>query len=116
MPYKIYTYEDPYKLDQTDFWDEIAGLPHFCVSRTLVNGLKDVFGDKLKGLICTLDDLTSHEEVYKQWTDNISLRVQQYSALSAAFKWLLDKNKIASPFYMALTHNQNHFWRHYAFL
>lgn len=109
MPYKIYTYEDPYKLDQTDFWDEIAGLPHFCVSRTLVNGLKDVFGDKLKGLICTLDDLTSHEEVYKQWTDNISLRVQQYSALSAAFKWLLDKNKIASPFYMALTHNQNHF-------
>ena len=24
MPFKIYTYEDPYKLDQADFWEEIS--------------------------------------------------------------------------------------------
>lgn len=109
MPFKIYTYEDPYKLDKADFWSEIAALPHFCGARTLVNGLKDVFGDKIKGLICPLDELVEHEEVYMQWTDNISRRVQQYSAFSAAFKQLLEKRRISKPFHMALEQNQNHF-------
>ena len=109
MPFKIYTYEDPYKLNQTDFWDEIASVPHFCGARTLVNGLKDVLEDDIKGLIMPLDELVQHERIYKQWTDNISLRVQQYSALSSAFKQLLDKRKISKSFHMALSQNQNHF-------
>ena len=109
MPYKIYTYEDPYKLDKADFWEEISSLPHFCSARTLVNGLKDVLGDSIKGLICPLDTLIEHEKVYKQWTDNINLRVQQYSALTTAFKHLRDKGKIDEQFYRALTQNQNHF-------
>lgn len=109
MPFKIYTYEDPYKLEKTDFWSEISALPHFCSARTLVNGLKDVLGDQIKGLICPLDDLIEHEDVYMQWTDNISLRIQQYSAFSAEFKRLLEKRKISKPFHMALEHNQNHF-------
>ncbi len=109
MPFKIYTYEDPYKLDKADFWPEISALPHFCGARTLVNGLKDVLGDNIQGLICPLDDLVNHEAVYMQWTDNISLRVQQYSAFSAAFKQLLEKRKISKPFHMALEQNQNHF-------
>ena len=109
MPFKIYTYEDPYKLDKADFWSEISALPHFCSARTLVNGLKDVLGDSIKGLICPLDELVQHEEVYMQWTDNISLRVQQYSAFSAAFKQLLEKRRISKPFHMALEQNQNHF-------
>lgn len=109
MPYKIYTYEDPYKLDKADFWTEISALPHFCSARTLVNGLKDVLEDKIQGLICPLDDLVNHEDVYKQWTDNISLRVQQYSAFSSDFKQLLDRRRISKPFHMALEQNQNHF-------
>lgn len=109
MPFKIYTYEDPYKLDKADFWAEISALPHFCSARTLVNGLRDVLGDNIKGLICPLDDLVNHEEVYMQWTDNVSLRVQQYSAFSAEFKQLLEKRKISKPFHMALEQNQNHF-------
>ena len=36
MPFKIYTYEDPYKLNKADFWSEISALPHFCSARTLV--------------------------------------------------------------------------------
>ena len=59
MPFKIYTYEDPYKLDKADFWNEISALPHFCSARTLVNGFKDVLGDKIEGLICPLDDLVN---------------------------------------------------------
>lgn len=109
MPFKIYTYEDPYKLDKADFWNEIAALPHFCGARTLVNGLKDVLGDKIEGLICPLDELVEHEEVYKQWTDNISRRVQQYSTFTADFKLLLEKRRISKPFHMALEQNQNHF-------
>ena len=66
-------------------------------------------GDKIEGLICPLDDLVRHEDVYMQWTDNISLRIQQYSTFSAAFKQLLEKRKISKPFHMALEHNQNHF-------
>ena len=58
MPYKIYTYADPYNLDKADFWNEISSLPHFCGARTLVNGLKDVLGDSIKGLICNLDALS----------------------------------------------------------
>ena len=109
MAYKIYTYEDPYKLDQADFWDEISSLPHFCVARTLVNGLKDVLGDKIQGLICPLDDLIKHENIYQKWTDNINLRVQQYSALTTAFKKLQEIGKISDSFFMALCQNQNHF-------
>ena len=109
MPFKIYTYEDPYKLDKADFWNEISALPHFCSARTLVNGLKDVLGDKIEGLICPLDDLVEHEEVYMHWTDNISLRIQQYSAFSAKFKQLLEKQVITKAFYSALDKNQNHF-------
>lgn len=109
MPYKIYTYEDPYKLDKCDFWEEISVLPHFCGARTLVNGLKDVLGDSIKGLICTFDSLIEHENVYKNWTDNIGLRVQQYSAITSEFKRLFDKGSIDENFHLALTQNQNHF-------
>lgn len=109
MPYKIYTYEDPYRLDQTDFWEEISTLPHFCGARTLVNGLKDVLGDSIKGLICTFDSLIEHEEVYKNWTDNIERRVQQYSALTNVFNQLYEKQKIDEKYRLALTQNQNHF-------
>ena len=89
MPYKIYTYADPYNLDKADFWQEIASLPHFCVSRTLVNGLKENLRDSIQGLLCPLDDFVSHESVYYQWTKNISLRVRQHSELTALFKGAL---------------------------
>ena len=101
MPFKIYTYEDPYKLDKADFWAEISALPHFCSARTLVNGLRDVLGDNIKGLICPLDDLVNHEQVYMQWTDNISLRVQQYSDFSAEFKQLLEKRGFYEQLYQS---------------
>lgn len=28
MAYKIYTYADPYRIMETDFWLEISKLPH----------------------------------------------------------------------------------------
>lgn len=108
MAFKIYTYEDPYKLNRTEFWDEICDLPHFCVARTQVNGLKDVLGNDIKGLLCPLDDLVGHERIYKSWTNNIGLRIQQYSVVSAIFDDLLNRGHIDELFYMSLRHNQNH--------
>lgn len=107
MPYKIYTYADPYNLDKADFWNEISSLPHFCGARTLVNGLKDVLGDSIKGLICNLDALINHDDIYKSWTGNIGLRLQQYSALSSYFKRLLDSGKLKKEFYIAVLINSN---------
>ena len=109
MPYKIYTYADPYNLDRADYWEEIASLPHFCSARTLVNGLKDVIGDNIKGLICDFDALIDHENVYKQWTKNVGRQVQQYSVLSSAFNKLLDDGRITKEFHLALSQNQNYF-------
>lgn len=113
MPYKIYTYEDPYKLNKTDFGAEIFSLPHFCSARTLVNGLKDIYGDEIKGLICAFDDFVQHEGIYKSWTDNISLRVQQYSRLTSIYSRLHGKQignaTIDNQFLLALMQNQKHF-------
>ena len=36
MAFRIYTYEDPYKLNQTDFWPGICAIPNFCVARGLL--------------------------------------------------------------------------------
>lgn len=109
MPYKIYTYEDPYRLSETDFWEEISSLPHLCVARTLVNGLKDVMQDDIKGLLCPLDDLIKHENIYHDWTDNVSRRVHQYGTLTAWFQQLLSEGKIDENFRMALWQNQTYF-------
>lgn len=109
MPYKVYTYEDPYKLNQTDFWEEIATLPHFCVARTLVNGLKDVIKQDIHGLLCPLDDLVKHQGVYNSWTDNIGLRIQQYSALTAIFNKKNKDGSIDPLFRQSLGQNQTQF-------
>ena len=81
MPYKIYAYRDPYKLNQTDFWPEISDLPHFCVSRTLVNGLKDVMSDSIRGLLCPLDDFVN--KVYGGWTKD-STAYRTFTRLSGS--------------------------------
>lgn len=117
MPYKIYTYEDPYQLHRTDFWEEIRTLPHFCVARTLVNGLRSVMQNQIEGLLCPLDDLVSFPKegikssckVYGDWTGNISRRIQQHSILTNIFDRELQNGKIDAPFRQALEHNQTHF-------
>ena len=66
MPYQILTYTNPYEIDQAPFWNEIKDLPHFCVARTLVNGLVDVMQDSIGNLICPLDDLLKQEGIYQE--------------------------------------------------
>lgn len=109
MPYKVFTYTDPYKLDQTEYWAELSLLPHFCVSRTLVNGLKANFRDHIFGLICPLDDLVSHKDVYDSWTNNIGLRVRQHSELTELLKSYYNNGLIDKNFYLSLQQNESRF-------
>ena len=111
MPYKILTYTNPYEINKTTYWNEIKDLPHFCVARTLVNGLVDVMQDSIGGLICPLDDLVKHKYIYKEWEDNISRRIEQYSYLTKLFAET--KVKSSDPrkeeFFSALGKNQSQF-------
>ena len=48
MSITVYTYHDPYKLNENSaLWGEISNCPYFCVSQTLVNGLKAIYGGTL---------------------------------------------------------------------
>lgn len=109
MAFKIYTYTDPYSLNKAVYWDEIKTLPHFCVSRTLVNGFVDVMQDSIEGLICQIDDFVNSDQVYRSWTDNISLRIKQYSFLTSVFMDLHAKKVIDDSFFYSLQQNQNYF-------
>ena len=75
MSYKIFTYADPYRIKDTDFWKDIKGYPQLCASRTLVNGLMSVMGDEIESLLCPLDDIVN-KRVFLDWSENIGRRIQ----------------------------------------
>ncbi len=108
MPYKIYTYADPYRISQTDFWDEIKHYPQLCASRTLVNGLLHVMGKDIISLMCPLDDIVK-DRVFNNWTNNISLTIKQYTKLGRIYRdWHNCKEKQLTDYhYDALIHNKN---------
>lgn len=107
-PYQIFTYEDPYSLNKTDFWESIAELPHFCASRTLVNGLCSVLGDDIKGLICPLDSFVDHPRVYASWTRNPQLEIQQFSALSSILSGIGAEPDADESVMKSIEKNQHH--------
>ena len=58
MSLAIYTYKDPYRLESEPYWNEIKTCPYFCVSQTLVNGLKYVYkSDFQQGRVTTVQNL-----------------------------------------------------------
>ncbi len=109
MPYKIYTYVDPYRIAETTFWNEIREYPQLCASRTLVNGLISVMGKDICSLICPFDEL-SEKKIFGEWSLNISRQIQQYSYLTRTYQELrrgtepeieMDEN-----FYCSVSHNK----------
>ena len=106
MPYKIYTYADPYRIRDADFWPEISNVPHLCSSRTLVNGLVNVMQDGLNCLICPIDDIINDYDIYGDWTKNIARQLQQYSFLTKQFDYLYKIKRLDESFYKSLNHNK----------
>lgn len=67
MSIVIYTYHDPYKIDQEPYWDEIKNCPYFCSAQTLVNGLRKHYKGKYDGgRVTTVKILT--DSLYKDWS------------------------------------------------
>lgn len=109
MPYKIYTYADPYRISQTDFWEEIKRYPHLCASRTLVRGLLSVIPEsEVQALFCPLDAIVN-DRIYADWSQNISRRIQQYSEIGRIYsKWHKQSpEKFGDERYEAFEHNKN---------
>ena len=111
MSFKIYTYADPYRIHETDFWDEIKHYPHLCASRTLVRGLMSVLPDEeILTLFCPLDSIVK-DRIFADWSNNISRRIQQYSELGRQYKILHEERNadwnISDLRYEAINHNKN---------
>lgn len=79
MSIVIYTYEDPYKLKSEPYWEEIKTCPYFCVSQTMVNGLKKVYqNDFSQGRVTTFQNLI--EAMYPYWTSTLCF-VKQHTCI-----------------------------------
>ena len=77
MAIVIYTYRDPYNLDKEPFWEEIKSCPYFCVSQTLVNGLKGLYkNDFFQGRVTTVQNLINN--LYSDWESTAGI-VKQHT-------------------------------------
>lgn len=66
MSIVIYTYHDPYKIDQEPYWNEVKNCPYFCSAQTLVNGLRKHYKGKFDGgRVATVKILT--DSLYEDW-------------------------------------------------
>ena len=66
MSIVIYTYHDPYKIDQEPYWEDMKNCPYFCVAQTLVNGLRKHYKEKFEGgRVTTVKWLT--DSLYEDW-------------------------------------------------
>ena len=79
MSLSIYTYSNPYEINNEPFWDSIRLCAHFCVSQTMVNGLSAVYKDLDNGQLATVEELV--ETLYPNWFDTKTY-IEQYTILT----------------------------------
>ena len=98
MSIVIYSYHNSYGLkDNKELWNEIVNCPYFCVSQTLVNGLKTLYGKDFQiGRVTTVKNLT--DAVYEYWTGT-ACAVKQHADIdniisTASIKSGLNENEL----------------------
>ena len=79
MSLSIYTYSNPYEINNEPFWDSIKSCAHFCVSQTMVNGLSAVYSELNDGQLATVEELV--EALYPNWFDTKTY-IEQYTILT----------------------------------
>ena len=79
MSLSIYTYSNPYEINNEPYWDSIKNCAHFCVSQTMVNGLSAVYGELNNGQLATVEELV--EALYPNWFDTKTY-IEQYTILT----------------------------------
>lgn len=79
MSLKIYTYSNPYEIDKEPYAEEIKNLPEFCVSQTMVNGLRSIYYNKIKkGQLATVDQLINN--MFEDW-QSTAKSIRQFADL-----------------------------------
>ncbi|RHO56682.1 hypothetical protein DW091_13340 [Eubacterium sp. AM05-23] len=98
MSIVIYSYHNSYGLkDNKELWNGIVNCPYFCVSQTLVNGLKTLYGKDFQiGRVTTVKNLT--DAVYEYWTGT-ACAVKQHADIdniisTASIKSGLNENEL----------------------
>lgn len=79
MSLAIYTYSNPYEINNEPFWDSVKNCAHFCVSQTMVNGLSAVYDELNDGQLATVEELV--EALYPNWFDTKNY-IEQYTILT----------------------------------
>mgnify|MGYP001055531655 CR=1 FL=1 len=79
MSLSIYTYSNPYELNNEPFWESIKNCAHFCVSQTMVNGLSAVYSELNDGQLATVEELV--DALYPDWS-NTKTYIEQYTILT----------------------------------
>ncbi|MGI6647900.1 MAG: hypothetical protein ACOX5W_02270 [Bacillota bacterium] len=103
MSFQIYTYGDPYRLDETSFWDNIKGAPHLCSSQVMAKAFRNLFD--FDSLVCPIDNVL--QVVYSGWFNNIERRIAQYIAISKQLEaWQKRDPNNRDELYASLKHNQ----------
>lgn len=78
MSITIYTYSNPYELQNEDYWAIIRNAFQLCVSQTMVNGLTDRYKDFYKGKLVTMNTFVN--TLFKDWEGD-SVQIAQRAAI-----------------------------------
>ena len=100
--YRILTYRDPYKLQETSFWNEIKDIPQFCASDVMAMSLWRIYtelpdaGENYSSFIFTMDNLV--KAAFPDWEGNIERQIEQHIALSRQIReWAAADAKRNNP-------------------
>lgn len=77
---KLYTYANPFTITDEPYWNEIGSCPHFCVSQTLVQGLRTHYGRDRFTYLCTIDKIVN--VIYGDWYLSPEVSIAQYVSFS----------------------------------
>ncbi len=86
---KLYSYDNPFTLNETPFWEEISSVPHFCISQTLVQGLKWHYPRQFKNVF-TVDAFI--DRFFDDWYLNTEKQIEQYVQMSAELENIQNTN------------------------
>lgn len=90
MSFSIYTYSNPYEINEEPYWDSIKNCAHFCVSQTMVNGMTASYDELCTGKLSTVENLVS--SFFKEWEDT-ERYIQQYTTVDNIIKNVEIKDK-----------------------
>ena len=85
---KLYTYANPFTITDEPFWNQIGSCPHFCVSQTLVQGLRTHYGRDQFTYLCTIDKIIN--AIHGNWHVNPEVNILQYVSFSKQIEAMPD--------------------------